>query len=118
VAETIEQLQVRLARFAEERDWDQFHTAKNLVMALAGEVGELVALFQWLTPEAASIVMDDPRSAQRVLEEMADVFGYLLRLADRLGVELDEALVQKLAINAEKYPVDRASGNSLKYTDL
>lgn len=87
-------------------------------MALAGEVGELMELFQWLTPDAADSVMEDPRSATRVREEMADVFGYLLRLADRLGVELDQALVHKLELNAEKYPIDKASGHSIKYTDL
>lgn len=70
--ESLEELQKRLARFAEDRDWGQFHTPKNLLMALAGEVGELVALFQWLTPEAAAAVMEDPVSAPRVREEMAD----------------------------------------------
>lgn len=118
MAESIEDLQRRLARFSQDRDWQQFHTPKNLVMALAGEVGELVALFQWLTPEAAAAVMEEPISAVRVREELADVFGYVLALADQLGVSLEEALIDKIDDNARKFPVDRSSGNSRKYTDL
>lgn len=107
-----------MAAFAEERDWGQFHTPKNLVMALAAEVGELTELFQWATPGASASVMADPKTAQRVREEVADVFGYLLRLADILGVDLAEALIAKIEDNAVKYPVHLARGTSQKYTDL
>lgn len=111
-------LQERLAAFAADRDWGQFHTPKNLVMALAGEVGELIELFQWASPEASASIMVDPKTARRVREEMADVFGYLIRLADVLGVDLAEALVAKIEDNAVKYPVHLARGTSKKYTDL
>lgn len=112
----ISSLQAVLATFAEERDWVQFHTPKNLVMALSGEAGELAAEFQWLTPDQAAQVMSDPERAEAVRQEMADVFSYLLRLADVLEVDLEEALSAKVRINESRYPVEKARGNALKYT--
>ena len=106
------------ARFIAERDWGQFHTPKNLVMALAGEVGELTEIFQWLTPEQSISVLADPVQAGRVQEEIADVFAYLLRLADVLGIDLETALTDKAAKNAAKYPAKAARGTAAKYTDL
>ncbi len=108
-------LQGALADFARERDWEQFHTPKNLIMALAGEVGELAELFQWLTPDEAASLTDDPGSRARVEEEMADVLSYLLRLADVLRVDLIAALEQKIVANDRQYPVELAHGNALKY---
>lgn len=108
----------RLRRFAQERDWDQFHTPKNLVMALSGEVGELNELFQWLTPEQSRTLMDNPAKAEAVRDELADVLSYCLRLADQLGVDLEAALVAKMAKNASKYPVHLAKGSAAKYTEL
>ena len=105
-----------LRAFASERDWDQFHSPKNLAAALSVEAAELLEIFQWLT-EAQSANLE-PRQLDSAREEMADVFLYLLRIADRLGVDLVEAADAKLARNAEKYPVDRARGRSDKYTDL
>jgi len=92
---TITELQNTLRDFADERDWDQFHTPKNLAMAMTGEVGELVELFQWLTPEESGAIMSDPRRAEQVRHELADVFGYVLRLADVFGVDLADALQKK-----------------------
>ena len=115
---TLSTLQQTLEDFAAERDWQQFHTPKNLAMALAGECGELLELFQWLTPDESADVMNDPASAARVREEMADVFAYLLRLSTVLGVELEEALVAKIETNRLKYPVHLARGRSDKYTQL
>ncbi|WP_431870747.1 nucleotide pyrophosphohydrolase [Nocardiopsis eucommiae] len=114
----ITSLQSALAAFAHQRDWEQFHNPKNLVMALAGEAGELTAEFQWLSAEQSQAVMDDPLKAEAVRQEMADVFAYLLRLADVLGVDLEQALEDKIALNAEKYPVEKAYGTAAKYTDL
>src|SRR5260221_271863 len=88
---SIASLQRQLRDFAVERDWEQFHTPKNLVMALAGEVGELTEIFQWLTPDESADVMVEAASAGRVREEMADVLAYLLRLSDVLGVDLEGA---------------------------
>jgi dCTP diphosphatase len=102
----IADLQRQLREFAAERKWERFHTPKNLVMALVGEVGELTELFQWLTPEESARVMADQDSATRVRDEMADVLAYLLRLADALSVDIEEALAAKMVKNAAKYPVD------------
>lgn len=106
-----------LRRFAAERDWDQFHSPKNLVMALTGEVGELAEVFQWVTEDQSRTVGSDPRTAQAVRDELADVTLYLVRLADVLGVDLDEAVRNKLALNAAKYPVEKARGSSRKYNE-
>lgn len=107
-------LQEALARFARERDWERFHSPKNLVMALCGEVGELVELFQWLSEEASHEVGRDATTARPVRDELADVLIYLVRLAAVLEVDLDEAVRSKLATNAVKYPVQRSRGNAAK----
>lgn len=114
----LEAIQERLRTFVRERDWEKFHTPKNLAMALSGEVGELVELFQWLTPEESSNVLQDPPKAQQVKHELADVFVYLLRLADVLGVSLEEAVKEKLTVNETKYPAHLARGNAKKYSEL
>ena len=102
---SIADLQRQLREFAAERDWEQFHSPKNLVMALDGEAGELTELFQWLTPDESVRVMDDVASAARVRDAIADVLAYLLRLSDVLGVDLEEALAAKIIKNAAKYPI-------------
>ncbi len=113
----IEDLQAILRQFVREREWDQFHTPKNLIMALTGEVGELAEHFQWLTPEDASLIKDHAPKKQEVAFEMADVFSYLLRLADVLDIDLEQALRDKIALNAKKYPIDWARGHAKKYTE-
>lgn len=107
-----------LRKFAVERDWEKFHSPKNLVMALTGEVGELVEVFQWMSEEASRSAAHDPQTAGAVREELADVLLYVVRVADMLGVDLNAAVVDKLRANAEKYPVDAARGTSKKYTEL
>ncbi|RAY11790.1 nucleotide pyrophosphohydrolase [Actinomadura craniellae] len=99
----IGELAGRLREFAAVREWEHYHTPKNLVMALAGEVGELVAEFQWLTAEESARVMDDPAAAARVRAELGDVFGYLVRLADVLGVDPVEAALDKHRENERRY---------------
>jgi dCTP diphosphatase len=94
-----------LRNFAEERDWTQYHTPKNLVMALSGEVGELMEIFQWLTPEESRRVMEDQGQAAEVEQELADVLQYLIRLADVLGLDLEEALWEKLRSNQRRFPI-------------
>ena len=106
-------LAVRLAEFARERDWDQFHSPKNLAMALAGEAGELIEHFQWLTEEQSRNLPPVTRDA--VALEMADVLLYLVRLADKLGVDLAAVADRKMALNAAKYPVDEFRGSARKY---
>jgi NTP pyrophosphatase (non-canonical NTP hydrolase) len=114
--ERTNELVVQLRQFAAEREWGQFHNPKNLAMALVVEAGELVEIFQWLTPEESAQVMDDPARASAVQEELADVYGYLLRLSDLLGVSLHDALEDKIKLNREKYPVEQSRGSAAKYT--
>lgn len=94
----------RLRDFADARDWHQYHTPKNLVMALSGEVGELTALFQWLTPEESAKWHDNPELAANIRDELADVAIYLLRLADVLGVDLLEEAQAKIDRNELRFP--------------
>ena len=98
-------LETALARFADERDWNRFHSAKNLAMALTGEVGELVELFQWSTEEQSNQLGQDETTGRAVRDELADVLLYLVRLATILKVDLNEAVQDKLARNAIKYPI-------------
>lgn len=100
----IEDLQERLRAFADARDWGRYHTPKNLAMALAGEAGELLAEFQWLTPEESLEVMQDEVSAAAVRDELADVAIYLLRLADVLSVDLAAAAADKIEVNEGRFP--------------
>lgn len=111
-------LAAALEAFASERDWHQFHSPKNLVMALSGEVGELTEIFQWMTEDASRTAGSTPATADKVREELADVLLYLVRLADVLGVDLNDAASRKLQLNAAKYPADKARGSSKKYTEI
>lgn len=103
----------RIREFAQERDWEQFHTPKNLAMALSVEASELVEIFQWMTPEEAAAVMSGDQ-AQDVRDEVADILTYLLRLADVLKIDLEQALVDKAKSNARRYPADEFRGSSRK----
>ena len=103
-------LKNKLAEFASKRDWDQFHSPKNLVMALTGEVGELNELFQWLTEEESKNLQND-----EIKNEIADIFIYIVRLADKLNIDIEEAVKQKIEINKKKYPVKLSKGNAIKY---
>ncbi|MFI7541532.1 nucleotide pyrophosphohydrolase [Actinoplanes sp. NPDC049599] len=104
----------RVRAFARERDWDRFHTPKNLAMALAGEVGELLAELQWLTPEQSAAVMTDEELGPRVRAEIGDVTIYLTRLADVLGIDLVQAALDKLEDSGRRYTVEAAHGSVKK----
>lgn len=115
-ADSLETLRAQVAAFASERDWDQFHNPKNLAMAMAGEAGELIEHFQWLTPEQAANL---PRTARdEVALECADVLLFLVRLCDKLGIDLAAAAQAKLKLNAQKYPVEKSKGRATKYNKL
>jgi len=114
--DSLERLRARLAEFAAERDWEQFHNPKNLAMALAGEAGELLEHFQWLTFEQAARLPRETRA--EVALEAADVLLFLVRLCDKLGIDLAAACERKLALNAKKYPVAKARGRATKYNKL
>jgi NTP pyrophosphatase (non-canonical NTP hydrolase) len=109
----LEQLKERLRAFARERDWEQYHSPKNLSMALIVEAAELVEHFQWLTEAQSHALVPETRAA--VEQEVADVFVYLVRLADLLGIDLLQAAEQKIALNEQKYPADRVRGSAAKY---
>ena len=108
-------LRDKLRTFAEARDWNQFHSPKNLCMALMVEVAELMEHFQWLT-EAQSAELP-PDDKQAVGEELADILLYLVRLSDKLGVDLQEAALHKLEKNAAKYPAEQVRGSAKKYSE-
>jgi dCTP diphosphatase len=112
----LEGLRDQLREFAAARDWEQFHSPKNLAMALSVEAGELLEIFQWLTQEQSRSLAPEAQAAAS--EEIADVLLYLIRLGDQLGVDPVAAARRKLAANAEKYPADKARGNARKYTEL
>ncbi|MFD9963961.1 nucleotide pyrophosphohydrolase [Amycolatopsis sp. NPDC058986] len=114
----LQDLRTALAEFVDQREWRQFHTPKNLAMALAGEAGELVTLFQWLTPEEAEAIMEDPQIATQVRHEIDDVLSYLIRLADVLDIDLAAALQDKIRLNEQHYPVHLARGTADKYDRL
>ena len=111
----LDQLKVQLRQFAEERDWDQFHSPKNLSMALIVEAAELVEHFQWLTEEQSSSL--EQTHLEKVQEELADIQIYLIRIADKLNIDLLGAVNKKIEANAKKYPSEKVRGSSKKYTE-
>ena len=111
----IKSVQKKLREFARERDWEQFHSPKNLAAALAVEAAELLEPFQWLKEEESRMLAENPADYARVEEEIADVMIYLLRLADQLDIDLERAVEEKMRKNEEKYPVALARGNAVKY---
>lgn len=111
----LEGLRDKLRQFTAERDWQRFHSPKNLSMALSGEVGELLEHFQWLTEEESRQL--PPETLREVELELADVLLYLICLADRLGVDLHDAATRKIELNAKKYPADDVRGSAKKYTE-
>ena len=115
-SDPLQALRDALRRFAADRDWDQFHSPKNLALALNVEAGELLEHFQWLTEAQSSALSAEERA--KVGEELADVLLYLIRLGDKLDLDLIACAREKLRVNAEKYPVDKARGNARKYTQL
>ena len=114
-SDSLEQLRQQLAEFAAERDWDQFHTPKNLAMALVAEAAELVEHFQWLTPEQSSRLPEDKLAEVRL--ELADILIYLIRTADKLGVDLIAAANDKIRINETRYPAERVRGDARRASE-
>ena len=112
----LEALRDRLREFSDARDWEQFHSPKNLAMALAGEAGEMLEIFQWLTETQSRAL--DPKAQAAARDEIADILLYLVRLADQLGVDPVAEARRKLAENDRKYPAEKARGNARKYTEL
>ncbi|MDH5518316.1 MAG: nucleotide pyrophosphohydrolase [Gammaproteobacteria bacterium] len=111
----LDNLKQCLRDFAKARDWDQFHSPKNLSMALSVEVSEIVEHFQWLTEEQSNNLSQD--KLDEVETELADTFIYLIRIADKLDIDLLEAANNKIKHNEQKYPVDKVKGSAKKYTE-
>lgn len=112
----LESIKIQLREFAKERDWDQFHSPKNFSMALIVECAELVEHFQWLTDEQSKRLPED--TLDEVSLEMADIMIYLIRLSDKLDVNLLDAVSRKIKLNAEKYPIEKSKGLATKYNKL
>lgn len=112
----LDTLKQRIREFADARDWNQFHSPKNLSMALSVEVAEIVEHFQWLTEEQSKNLPQN--KLDEVKAELADTFIYLIRIADKLDIDLFSATINKIAVNEQKYPVEKARGNAKKYTEL
>lgn len=102
-----------IREFAKQRDWDKFHTPKNLSMALSVEASELVEIFQWLSQEESKNI--DSNEIQNVKDEVADILIYVIRIADKLNIDLEKAVLEKIDKNNEKYPIDLSKGNAVKY---
>lgn len=117
-ATTVAELRARVLAFVRERDWEQFHAPKNLSMALAAEAGELMEHFLWMSPEQSRAVAQDAAKRHKIEEEIADVVIYALEFANMTGIDVAAAIQRKLAVNAKKYPVEKARGRSDKYTEL
>ncbi len=112
----LETMRIALSEFAKDREWQQFHSIRNLVLALVGEVGELASEFQWLGDEQIELAMLDTQKREAVGSELADILAYLIRIADIADFDLESELMKKLAINGSRYPVDKSKGSSAKYT--
>ncbi|QVL46929.1 MAG: nucleotide pyrophosphohydrolase [Thiocapsa sp.] len=113
--DSLDQLNARLLAFARERDWEQFHSPKNLAMALAGEAGELLEHFQWLSEQQSAELSAEKK--RQVAHELADILNYLVRLAERLDIDLLAAADEKIAINAARYPVDKVRGDARRASE-
>ena len=107
----------KINQFSEERNWAQFHSIKNLAMALSVEVAELLEIYQWKT-ELESNDLEDTELQIKAKEEIADIFIYLLRISSKLNIDLEKAVNEKMALNEIKYPIEKSLGNSKKYTEF
>ena len=112
----IKKLQQIIKQFSQDRDWDQFHSPKNLTMALSVETSELLEIFQWLTEEESYNLSNSKQ--QHAKEEIADIAIYLLNICMKLDINLEEAVLEKIEKNAEKYSIEKAKGTAKKYTEL
>ncbi|MCF7953318.1 MAG: nucleotide pyrophosphohydrolase [Spirochaetales bacterium] len=113
----IDAVQQKIRTFVAERDWEKYHTPKNVAIALSVEVSELLEIFQWMTDEQAASIQDGSITLKKINEEFADSMIYLLRFADLLNIDIDSAIRDKLKKNEEKYPAESARGEFVKYTD-
>ncbi len=112
-----DRIQQIIQEFVSERDWERYHTPKNVAIALSVEVSELLEIFQWMTDAEVSQIEKESSTYRRIKEEFADSMVYLLRFADLLDIDIEQALLEKLSKNAEKYPVETSRGSFVKYNE-
>ncbi len=105
-------------KFVNDRDWDQFHSLKNLSMALSVESSELLEIFQWMNEQQSNQIESKPETLAQVKDELSDIFYYLLRISSKLNINLEESLLKKMKKNAEKYPVEKSKGLAKKYNEI
>jgi len=111
-------INTEIEKFIKDRDWDQFHSIKNLSMALSVESSELLEIFQWMSEAQSEEIKNDTKLKGKVEDELADIFVYLLRIANKTEVNLEQAVLNKIQKNALKYPVEKSRGNSKKYSEF
>lgn len=115
---TLADAKAKVQAFADERDWQQFHTPKNLVMAMASEVGELADIFRWQTGEQSQRTATSPETSQAVAGELADILMFALEFASVCKIDVASAIAAKMEVNAKRYPVEKAKGSALKYDQI
>ena len=115
---TFAEFKERILKFSQERDWGQFHSPKNLSMALAAEAAELMEHYLWADSEQSRKLADDPVKGPKIREELADILIYSLEFANRTGIDVAKAIEDKIKVNGQKYPVEKCKGTSKKYTEL
>jgi NTP pyrophosphatase (non-canonical NTP hydrolase) len=114
----LKKLNDEIEQFVKDRDWDQFHSVKNLSMALSVECSEFLELFQWLTEDQSNEITNDPELLLKAQDELADIFLYLMRILSKTNIDLETVVRNKMRKNAEKYPVELSKGNSKKYNEF
>ena len=110
----LKKIKNKLIKFSKERDWEKFHTPKNLAMALTVEVSELLEIFQWSLDGGEDVIEN---SKEEIESEIADIFNYLVKLVDLLDIDLEKIALKKIDLNSKKYPIEKSKGKSVKYTD-
>ena len=111
----IKKIQKKQSKFADDREWDKFHTPKNLSMALSVEISELIEIFQWITNEEIISNMKNTKFKESVSDEIADIFLYLIRIAEKLNIDIEKSVLNKLKKNEKKYPIKLSKNNTIKY---
>ena len=114
----LKKLNDEIEQFVKDRDWDQFHSVKNLSMALSVECSEFLEIFQWLTEDQSNQITNDPELLLKAQDELADIFLYLMRILSKTNIDLETVVRNKMRKNAEKYPVELSKGNSKKYNEF
>lgn len=114
----LEKIKKEIEKFSSDRDWDQFHSIKNLSIALSVETAELLEISQWLTEAQSNLIATNPITLNKLEDEVADIFIYLMKIATKTNIDLEKAVINKLKKNAEKYPINLSKGNAKKYNEF